>query len=523
MKMVAKCIKSAPVLKTDTSEQLHQVTGRNASEWIDNPFGSSFQISLRRNVEESIILPQCIRAYTSNITGFGIGIRYKDEFQDEDETDDMKAEWDLLKMQIRKLNIRRPYKKVFSEALDNREAIGIGYVEVIRDMNNQVSYIENIQDAPSVSKTIELDPAIPCTVYFDGEEIKILRKFRKYKQTVNGKTVYFKEFGDPRHMDLRSGTYANTVPKAYRANEIIELKIGVHDYGLPRWYGQMLGVDGSRRAENLNRNYFLKGRHTPLMIAIEGGTLSTESETALREYMSMTEGESGQHAFLLLETERKEGEVAAVSYGDEKTVLPKVEVKDLAPMLQKDELFQDLIDNVRKRVQSAFNLPDVYVGYTTDYNRATVLAAMEVTEQQVFNPERDDLDWILNHQLFAELNLKYCEAFFRAPELNNVDDIVNLLTAATAAGGVTMNKAKDILYKYLGETSEPFPEEWGDMPLAIYLANLTAAQSPLLDPDNIDKSISKATGDGDESTVVVMKMLKQVVEKLKEKVSESEE
>ena len=285
----------------------------------------------------------------------------------------------------------------------------------------------------------------------------------------------------------------------------------------------MLGVDGGRRAENLNRNYFIKGRHTPLLIAIEGGSLSPESEAALQEYMSAVEGENGQHAFLLLETEKKEGEVASVSYGDEKAVLPKVEVKDLAAMLQKDELFQDYIDNGRKRVQSAFNLPDVYVGYTTDYNRATVLAAMEVTEQQVFNPERDDLDWILNHQLFSELNLKYCEAYFRAPELNNVDDIVNLLNAAATAGGVSMNKAKEILYKYLGETSEPYPEEWGELPVAVYLATLSASQNPLLDPDNIEKSISKATGDGDESTVVVMKMLKQVVEKLKEKVSDSEE
>lgn len=521
--MVAKVIKSNTIQKSETSEQL-TATSSYAGDWIQNP--ATLQMSFQRHAEESIIIPQCIRAYKSNIVGFGIGMRYKDEYADragDDETPEMKAEWDLLKKHINKLNIRKPYKKTFEEMIENREQQGIAYLEVIRDVNNVVAYVENIQVVSTISKTAELDPAVFASVFFDGEETKVLKKFKKYRQEINGKTIYFKEFGDPRVMDKRSGKYAATVPKAFRANEIIEVKIGMRDYGLPRWYGQMLGVDGGRRAENLNRNYFIKGRHTPLLIAIEGGSLSPESEAALQEYMSAVEGENGQHAFLLLETEKKEGEVASVSYGDEKAVLPKVEVKDLAAMLQKDELFQDYIDNGRKRVQSAFNLPDVYVGYTTDYNRATVLAAMEVTEQQVFNPERDDLDWILNYQLFSELNLKYCEAYFRAPELNNVDDIVNLLNAAATAGGVSMNKAKEILYKYLGETSEPYPEEWGELPVAVYLATLSASQNPLLDPDNIEKSISKATGDGDESTVVVMKMLKQVVEKLKEKVSDSEE
>lgn len=518
-KMVARVIQSHPVQKSDTSEQLYSNTGKNVGDWISNPYGGGFQLSLRRHVEESIILPQCIRAYASNITGFGIGIRYKDEFQDEDETEEMKAEWDLLKKQIAKLNIRQSYKEIFDEAIDNRETYGIAYLEVIRDVSGQLAYISNIQDVPYVSKTIELDPVIPYSVFFDGDEIKITRKFKKYKQEVNGNKVYFKEFGDPRIMDKRTGKYANTVPRAYRANEIIEIKIGTRDYGLPRWYGQMLGVDGSRRAEILNRNYFLKGRHTPMLIAIEGGSLSNDSYAALQQYMNSIEGENGQHSFLLLETERKDGEVAAVSYGDEKAVLPKVEVKDLAATLQKDELFQDYIDNSRRRVQSSFNLPDVYVGYTTDYNRATVLAAMQVTEDQVFGPQREKLDWVLNHQLFAELNLKYCEAYFKAPDLTNVDDIVNLMNAANNAGGVTPNKSRDILYKFLGETAEPFPEEWGDIPLVIY----NASQSVSFDLEQLEKSIRKAADNHDDDIVVVMKEVKKAITAMMEKVESADE
>lgn len=54
------------------------------------------------------------------------------------------------------------------------------------------------------------------------------------------------------------------------ANEIIDFPLGDMPYGEVRWIGQVLTIDGNRRAEVLNNNYFRKGRHTPLMILIKG-------------------------------------------------------------------------------------------------------------------------------------------------------------------------------------------------------------------------------------------------------------
>ena len=137
--------------------------------------------------------------------------------------------------------------------------------------------------------------------------------------------------------------------------------------------GQVLTVDGNRRAEVLNNAYFRKGRHTPLMILVKGGTLSDDAFTKLQTYMNEIEGEKGQHSFLILETENNE---TGAAFQDQKQ--PEVEIKDLASILQKDELFQEYQENGRKKTQSAFLLPDLYVGYTTDFNRATAQTAMEV-------------------------------------------------------------------------------------------------------------------------------------------------
>ena len=52
-----------PIEKSDKSEQLSMVNAVNASEWITHPIDMR---GLKELVDNSTILPQCIRAYKSN-------------------------------------------------------------------------------------------------------------------------------------------------------------------------------------------------------------------------------------------------------------------------------------------------------------------------------------------------------------------------------------------------------------------------------------------------------------------------
>ena len=372
-----------PVQKAETSTQIEMQEAFNGSEWIQHPMDLHV---LERYVSESSILPQCIRAYRNNIPGFGIGVRY---VEDTEETLEMEAEFNRAKEIIELLTVEQDTKEIFEDIIEARETYGIAYVEVIRSLANEVVQIEFIRNTPSIMKTEQLEPYVPFAYYHHGTSLVRQRKFRKYRQDIGGKTVYYKEFGDPRIMDRRNGEYleaGETLDRKWQANEILEFAIGTKPYGEIRWIGQLLGVDGSRRAESLNNNYFINGRHTPLLIMIKGGTLTEDSYTKLQEYMNGIKGEQGQHAFIVLEAENAE-QRTDFDTSDK----PEIEIKDIASILQKDELFQEYLENNRKRVQSAFLLPDLYVGYTTDFNRATAQTAKEVTEEQVFQPERISL------------------------------------------------------------------------------------------------------------------------------------
>ncbi len=452
---------SSRIEKSDTSEQLTRASAASADEWIPHPVN---MYGLKELVDNSTILPQCIRAYKNNISGFGISIHYKEDYNEE--TKEMKAEWNLAQRTIALLNMDCMIKEIFENIVRDRETYGISYCEVIRDMKGNVVQLEFIIDTPTIDMTYPLEPYIESVFFYNGETIRRKKKFRKFRQNVAGKTVYFKEFGDPRIMDKRSGQYANETDEQIdidnQANEIIDFKVGSMPYGEVRWIGQVLTVDGNRRAEVLNNAYFRKGRHTPLMILIKGGTLSDDAFEKLQNYMNEIEGESGQHSYLVLEVENNE--VSAQFNGTEQ---PEVEIKDLASILQKDELFQEYQENGRKKVQSAFLLPDLYTGYTTDFNRSTAQTAMEVTEKQVFQPERASLSWIVNNKLLNGYRFRYVEIQFDAPDITNPDDMQKMLNITERAGGLTPNTAKELTYTVLGKDGcEDYEGDWGDIPLA---------------------------------------------------------
>jgi PBSX family phage portal protein len=508
--IAARIIK--PIAKQSTTNQAQSNVSAAGDDFIAHHTDLR---GLKTLVSNSTILPQCIRAYKNNIAGFGIAVRYKN---DEPETPEMKKEWEKISEVLEFLNMDQNTKELFEDIIEAREIYGISYLEVIRNLAGEVNGIEFIRQTPTIQKTAPLDPFIEVEYFVKGRTEKRPKRFCKYRQQHNGKTVYFKEIGDPRIMDKRNGDYGEGIPLKYHANEIIEFAVGTEVYGEVRWIGQVLGADGSRRAEGLNNRYFSEGRHTPMMIMVKGGTLTDDSFTKLQEYVNGIKGESGQHAFIVLEAANMDNRTDIE--GEQK---PEIQIVNMASMLQRDELFQAYQDNHRRKVQSAFQLPDLYVGYTTDFNRATALAAQEVTEQQVFQPERTSLSWAINNKLLSGYNFQYVEAYFLAPEVTNTDDMVKLLNVAVRAGGVTPNKAKEIAYKAMGGVSEDYEGDWGEIPLEVRKLSLGAKEIMGLVPEELglpseekidellSRQIQKATERKDAEIAAVLKEIRNLL------------
>lgn len=442
---------------------------------------------LQEIVEKSTILEQCVEAYRRNIVGFGAIPEYKEDTAVNEESPEMKSELEMVKDFIQYFNFDSSFEDVFGDVIEDREITGNGYLEIIRDG----------QGLPSEGN--RLDPAhMKVTVYGDfvdvatklgNQTITRKRKFRKYIQDIGTNKVYYKEYGDPRIMDSRTGDYVDALEEEYQANEILHLKIGKKAYGVPRWIGQLIHMMGARLAEELNYRYFTQGRHTPMAILLHNAELSPDSEQQLEEYANSVEGVGNSHKFLVIEAEGLEEGIL-----EEQRKNAKVEMKSLADMLQQDALFLDYDDASRMKVQSAFRLPDIYVGRTQDYNRATADTARYITEEQVFEPERNSLEWIINNRFLSEYEIQHVRIEFTQPEISNAEEIVDILNVGNQLNALAPNDVRPIIGNLLGVELEAFEGEEYDKPAGVQEAN-----TAVLSASNVQTNINPNQQQEDDS------------------------
>lgn len=439
----------------------------SGTEFLNPPYPIADLMGI---VEISTILQQCVEAYKQNITGFGIEYRYRNIDENQDgESSEMKAQWTRLEDLVESFNFDNPFKDVFAEAIEDREICGNGYIEILRNNKGLVDGGEYVD--PTYMRISKLGDPIEVSYKRNGKEIKRYKRFRKFVQDFGTTKIFFKEFGDPRVMDSTTGKYVvegGVINPSNVANEILHLKIGKQAYGVPRWIGQMIHMYGSRMAEELNYRYFKQGRHTPMAIILSNGQLTEDSEATLSEYASSVEGTENAHKFLILEAEAMGDELGL---GEEKPV--KIELKSLADMLQSDALFLEYDEKSRKKVMSSFRLPPVYAGESTDYNRATVETARELAEEQIFVPERESLEFLINTKLFIEHDLPLVEAYFKSPDITDPTDRSRLLAILNQIGGLAPNDVRDEVGKLLGKDMKAFEDPIADIPLAFNKASST--------------------------------------------------
>ncbi len=410
--------------------------------------------TLRSIGESSSILKQCIDAYAHNVTGFGIGVRYKSE--NNEETDEMKAEWTNQEKLMKELNFERPVKEVIEEVIHHVEECGNGYFEVIRNGKNEVVGLDSIK--PEHMTATKLN----AVTFPDG----LVRKFRYYvfrdsleDSGRKGNGIWFKTYGDPTPLNT-DGSISKEGEGT--STEVIHMKIGDFSdpYGVPRYVGTLIKILGARKADELNYNYFVNGRHMPLAILLENAQLTKQSEDTLASYADSISGENSQHKFLVLESEKLDSSEDMFNENKEKT---GIKLEKLSDILQKDALFLEYDARTTESVLSSFRLPPIYVGMSSDYNRATVETAKELTEEQVFQPRREGYEWRLN-DLFSEYEFKHVELYLKSPNLSNMEDIKNILDPAIAAGAVAPNDLRDLLSKVLNKPLESFEGDQFNLP-----------------------------------------------------------
>ncbi|RLF61810.1 MAG: hypothetical protein DRN37_00165, partial [Thermoplasmata archaeon] len=306
--------------------------------------------------EESDILQSCVDTMQKNVDGFGYDLQFLGDDVKEKDSPEAQAEFQRAKDFFDQANENQSWTTIRKLAREDYEVIGNSAFELVRNLRGELVLVYHLPfKRIRVCSLQGREIRVPVTLRRNGKDItvKIKRKFRRYAQiSVEGKRIrWFKEYGDPRHLDAKTGEYTNTKPKM-PATELLHFKqsFGGKTYGLPRWIGAVPQVLGRRSASYINNDLFENQGIPPLAIMVSGGVLTDESLADLEEIMRGARGVDKWNRVLILES-NVEG------LGLDEKGNAKIELKDLSRYRKEDQMFGKYTKDAAEDVRHTFRLP----------------------------------------------------------------------------------------------------------------------------------------------------------------------
>lgn len=472
----------------DADDILQSVQRGDYSQAVPDPFSSQnlydvggagdFRIqpppvnlaALLRMPNDNSILRQCIEAMVINIEGHGWRLEYVGP-DGEDQSDAAIAEKSNIEGLLETIHPEHSLVELRKRLRWDIEGLGFSYIEIGRTKDKLPVFLGHIP-AHTMRLTTREKDAVPVTTEVNqfGRKANATtrRHFRRYVQIIGTKKVYFKEFGDPRDVNPENGKAENGMKFEDTATEIIMVKqyYPGQEYGLPRWFNNLVAIQGSRQAELTNLDYFKENAIPAMAVLVSGGSLATGTIEQIEDHVTAARGRAAQNRVLIIEVE---GDETAASK-DGTIPAPRVDLKPLAGERIKEGQFLEYDKAQQEKVRSSFRMSALFTGHSQDFTRATAQVAYEVAESQVFGPERAVLDEIINRHVLGPYGVQYWEVRSNPPRISDPTEVLTAVKAFDQVGAMTPNVAIGLANEQFGLDIATIEEAWGNYPWAIVQA-----------------------------------------------------
>lgn len=558
-----------PVEKSNGAGAAGAAANPNATNVNDDPFkslsdsGKTIEppfdlLVLAMLPEKSSELNQCIEAMVTNIDG--TGHRYVSRLRLDDITPQSTAdskttaegvkkpasqlapEQEKLAREARAEKVRLVNFFTYStvESFDefrqrlrrDYETTGNAYFEVLRNTNGDIQGFNHIPSYQMRLGRLENEARLVDRDVLKLEEdgsvsvdtVKEWKRFRGYVQSryihrsamtavqSGDRVVWYKEFGDARKMNKRTGDFNDATKDADLATEVVHMRhySSRTPYGLPRYIGNLLGIYGDRAAEEINYTTFKNNNIPSMAVCVSNGQLTEGTIKRIESFVeSQIRGSSNYSKFLIIE-----GETLAEEGEDGGQV--KIEIRPLVDNQHKDALFQEYSKGNQDKIRRAFRLPPIFVGRSDDYSRSTAESSRRLADEQVFAPEREKFDAIMNRYIFPSMGIRYHKFKSNSPNTTDNQQLVKILSSSEKTGGMTPRIAREMLEQILGvdlpELPDGFPQ---DVPFSLTMAEAVKNKADPAEPGQqvtALKAIEMLTGgdldvDDDDDLLEVAKKL----------------
>jgi PBSX family phage portal protein len=404
------------------------------------------------------------------------------------------------------------FSELRQRSRQDREVIGWGTWEALRNDGGEVVQF-NYLPAFSI-RLMPLDDPVEVEMRvrisdLSFEDVAVQRRFRRFIQVFEDREVFFKEFGDPRVISKKTGKVMPTNEEGKAefedesdgpATELLYFPIHNPEsaYGVPRWIGNLLSVIGSRQSEEVNFLYFDGKGVPPMALLISGGKLSGNSVERIKDFIQNNiKGRKNFHSVMVLEAE------TVSSKASENSGRVKIEMKPLTAAQHNDALFQNYDERNIDKVGMSFRLPRMLRGDIRDFNRATADAALAFAEMQVFQPEREDFDFMINRRLLLnEFGIRYWKYVSNAPVTRDPAVVAKMIKDLMNSNAVTALDMRPLLEEVFNREFRTITADWAKQPVPLTVAGIQTGEDGEIvtedegeDPDATPEAEAEAFGD----------------------------
>jgi capsid portal protein len=305
------------------------------------------------------------------------------------------------------------------------------------------------------------------------DTVRSRRRMRRYVQVQSTECVYFKSFGDPRVISRSTGrVFADIAalkaakPDDGPATEL--LHFAIHSprspYGVPRWVGTLLSSSARGRWRRSTSSTSRTSRCRRWRSSCRAGRISEASVPRIERFIEENlKGKANFHKILILEAD-------GAGTGDGGRA--KIELRPLTDAQQQDALFQVYDERNIDKVGSAFRLPRLLRGESKDFNRATAESALRFAEDQVFQPERDEFDFLINRKLLADMGIRFWRFRSQTPVTRDPERMTEMVERLVRVGVLTPEEGRLLAGDIFNREFRKIGDDWTKRPITLTLAGI---------------------------------------------------
>lgn len=453
-------------------------------------------------------LSRAFKAVTIGVGSRGFTLPVTDPEASELMGEDVKLEQEDLEAFLKHLCPNRSFTQLMKLTVSARKRFAFAAWEILRnELNNPVG-VNPIEDG----KTVKW-----CLADAEFTQIKRVirvgktrtetltehRRFRRFKQVTRtgfgfaNKTTYFKEFGDPRPLNKETGEYWTTGPVPANFPAATELLIFADvdadgEHPTPEWLPILPDALASRAIRIINLDTLDNGATPPFLVIIEG-TVNEAKLKQIEDQFKDIQGETSRRRAVFVQID-SEGVGSGIN---KEVVTGRIRIEPLAQLMTTEGMFLKYLAFLEKSIASALRLPLLLVGnIDSTLNRATAEAALVFAEDQVFGPERQDIEDVLNdvflpecvmfsRLLSNEKGLRYHRVKLGGYNADRTADYLKLLSAEK--GAMSLNERRAVVDTIVTDQKLPVIENaQANDPWALIEQTLKKPLTPL--PNNASVS-----------------------------------